>query len=425
MNQFVKEHKAPRIPKKILRWYCKPDLLEDIEGDIEEDFNKRYTSQGKHIARLYYLLDVIRFFRPFAVKNILKIQINSMFKLNTRIAFRNLAKHKLYSFINIAGLGIGIAACLIIAHYVIFQMSYDRFHENADRLYRVQKESVRNNDVADIFAYTSLAMGPALMQDIPEITKMSRLHPYYDGAVVSRVVDSVYTNSFREEEIYYVDPDFLEMFGLNVLQGDLSSALDDPNSIVITEAMRIKYFGNENRAVVGQILNVNGDWESGDAKVTAVISDLPGNTHFKFKFLLPIAKVLTDSQYQSESAAWGWSNFYTYVMLNDATSEQAAEVKMADLMYKYQGERLRSNGMDVKLSIQNVTELHLRGEILDTPDGLKTPGNINSVYFMIVIAFFILVIAWINFINLSTAKASERGLEVGIKKAMGAEKDSS
>ena len=422
MNQFVKEHKVPRIPKKILRWYCKPDLLEDIEGDIEEDFNKRYTRQGKHIARLYYLLDVIRFFRPFAVKNILKIQINSMFKLNTRIAFRNLAKHKLYSFINIAGLGIGIAACLIIAHYVIFQMSYDRFHENADRLYRVQKESVRNNDVADIFAYTSLAMGPALMQDIPEISKMSRLHPYYDGAVVSRVVDSVYTNSFREEEIYYVDPDFLEMFGLNVLQGDLSSALDDPNSIVITEAMRIKYFGNENRAVVGQILNVNGDWESGDAKVTAVISDLPGNTHFKFKFLLPIAKVLTDSQYQSESAAWGWSNFYTYVMLNDATSEQAAEVKMADLMYKYQGERLRSNGMDVKLSIQNVTELHLRGEILDAPDGLKTPGNINSVYFMIVIALFILVIAWINFINLSTAKASERGLEVGIKKAMGAEK---
>ena len=122
LKQTVTHHKAPRIPQKLLRWYCKPELLEDIEGDIQEDFNKRYTRQGKRIARFYYLLDVIRFFRPFAVRNIFKTQINnSMFKLNTRIVFRNLAKHKLYSFINIAGLGIGIAACLIIAHYVLFQ----------------------------------------------------------------------------------------------------------------------------------------------------------------------------------------------------------------------------------------------------------------------------------------------------------------
>jgi len=423
VNQTVKDHRAPRIPQKILRWYCKPELLEDIEGDIHEDYNKRYTRNGKGMARLYYVLDVIRFFRPFAVKNIFKTQINTtMFKLNTLIAFRNLAKHKLYSFINIAGLGIGIAACLIIAHYVIFQLSYDRFHDNADRLYQVQKQSFHEGEGGGINPYTGFALGPALIKDLPEISMQSRVHPYYEGAVISKVVDSVNTGSFREEALTFVEPSFLEMFSLEALQGDLSTSLDDPNSIIISESMRIKYFGNEELAVIGKVLNVNGGWARGNMKVTAVIKNLPSNSHFNFDFLLPIEKALSDEQYQSQGADWGWTNFYTYVMLNNAENEVAASSKMADLMQKYQGETLESDGLKVVLSIQNIRDLHLRSNVDGAPEGLRAPGDIKSVYFMIIIAVFILIIAWINFINLSTAKASERGLEVGIKKAMGAHK---
>ena len=422
MNQQIREHRPPRLPQRFLRWYCKPDLLEDIEGDIHEDYNKRYTRSGKHKARLYYWLDVIRFFRPFAIRNIFKAQIhNNMFKFNTLIAFRNLSKNKLYSFINIAGLAIGIAACLIIAHYVIFQMGYDRFHENADRIYRVHVSTVQNGEDWGASAFTGFALAPALEKDIPEFDAVIRAHPYYGGGVVSKVVDSVNTGSFREESMLFADPDILKMLSFDFVQGDGATALDDPSAIIITESTKTKYFGNSNELVLGEILNVNGGWARGDMKVTGVIKDLPANSHFKFDFLMPMATVLEDEQYQSEDADWGWTNFYTYAMLNPQNTEPQVEEKIADLMHKYQGETLETDGLKQTIGLQQLPEIHLRSEV--ESDDMTTPGDIKSVYFMIIIAAFILVIAWINFINLSTAKASERGLEVGIKKAIGAQRN--
>ena len=418
---MVKDHRPPRLPQRFLRWYCKPGLLEDIEGDIEEDFNKRYTRSGKQTAQFYYWLDVLRFFRPFAIKRLFKIQINNMFKLNTIIAFRNLAKHKLYSFINISGLGIGIAACLVIAHYVIFQLGYDRFHENADRIYRVHTSTVQGDKDWGASAFSGFALAPSLARDIPEFEAVIRAHPYYGGAVVSRVIDSVNTGAFREQSMLFADPDVLKVLSFEFVQGDPIKALDDPNSIVITEGMKAKYFGNDNELVLGELLNINGGWARGDLKITGVIKAFPKNSHFKFDFLMPLDKVLMDEQYQSEDANWGWSNFYTYALLNPETEEEAVESKIAGLMHKYQGESLESDGFDQTLSLQQLPDIHLNSET-GRADDMSEIGDLSSVYFMIVIALFILIIAWINFINLATAKASERGMEIGIKKAMGARK---
>lgn len=422
MNQTIQDHKPPRLPQRFLRWYCKPELLEDIEGDIHEDFNKRYTRSGKRHASLFYLLDVIRFFRPFVIKKLFKTQnTNTMFKLNTIIAFRHLAKNKLYSFINITGLAIGIAACLIIAHYVIFQLSYDSFHENNDRLYRVHIKTLQNQETVEISPHSAFAMGPAMIQDVPEIALQTRVHPFYGDGIVSEVVDSVSTGSFREQDIFFVDPSFLDMFSFEFTQGNAANALKEINSVVITESTREKYFADSRNAVIGKILRVSGGWANGDFQVSGVVKDPPANSHFQFDFLIPIATALQDEQYQSDGADWGWSNFYTYVLLTPNTTEEAAEAKIAPLMRKYQGERLNSAGYDQELTLQNLPDIHLRSEVSGSDD-MSQPGDIKSVYFMIVIAVFILVIAWINFINLSTAKASERGLEVGIKKALGAHK---
>lgn len=413
-------HTPPRLPLKFLRWFCKPELLEDIEGDIEEDFNKRYYKKGKRSATIAYYFDVLRFFRPFAIRSIFKTQnFNSMVGINTKIAFRNLGKHKLYSFINIAGLAIGIAACLMIAQYVSFQFSFEHQNPLAESVYRVHTATIQGGEVQNNSIYSGYKLGPALAEDTPEIERISEFHPFYGGAIVSMPGDL--NKSFRESEseIVFVEPSFIHMFNLQFLEGNRESALNDPRSVVISKSLKEKYFGGEYKeSVIGQELSVNGGWANGNFVISGVIEDYPENSHIGFNLLLPIATVMQDSQYQSDDAGWGWSNFLLYVQLNQNSSEAQVEAKIKDLMSKYVGETLESEGIAQELSLQNIKDIHLHSEV--TGNDIAKTTDPTSVYFMLIIAGFVLVIAWINFINLSTAKASERNTEVGVKKAMGA-----
>lgn len=413
--------RPPRLAQQFLRWYCKPELLEDIEGDIHEDFSKKFLSSGAWSARFYYTLDVVRFFKPFAIRKFSKtLNHNLMFKINSRIAFRNLAKNKLYSFINITGLAIGIAACLIIAHYVLFQLSFDRFHKNADRIFRVTTTSYQNGEYGNTGLYCGFALAPALLKDVPEIEKASRVHPYYGGAIINNVQNSVNAKPFFEEEVFFVDPSFLDIFSFEMHSGDPSKALTELNSIVITESMANKYFGDGHGDVIGKMLKVTGSFTQGEFKVTGVLKDIPANSHLKFDFLLPIEKVLQSDQYTREGADWGWTNFFVYAEIIPQANEQQVESKISDLMHKYNNEELEASSIKQVLGLEPVLDVHLRSTI-DNEDGEQANSqDINSIYFLVMISAFILIIAWINFINLSTAKATERGMEVGIKKAMGA-----
>lgn len=423
MKQTIHDHIPPRLPRRFLRWYCNPDLLEDIEGDIHEDFNKRHTSSGVRSARFYYTLDVIRFFRPFAIRNFSKIQIiNGMFKINTKIAFRSLAKNKLYSFINITGLAIGIAACLVIAHYVLFQLSFDRFHENADKIYRVTTTTYQNQEYSGTGIYCGFGLGPALKRDVPEIDKYSRVHPYYGGAVINTVIDSINSTPFHEEDVLFVEPAFLEMFSIDLTQGDPTTALNNLTSILISESMASKYFGPESHSAYGKTIKVTGGWADGDFIVSGVFKDIPANSHLKYEFLLPLESVLQKGQYQGEEANWGWTNFFMYAQLIPQTTDEIATSKIEDLMHSYTPDDLEASSITSKLGLESILDIHLSSGTDDGDGEYANSQDANSVYFMIIIAAFVLIIAWINFINLSTAKATERGMEVGIKKAMGAAK---
>lgn len=421
MNQTIEDHKPPRLAQRFLRWYCKPELLEDIEGDIHEDFNKRFTRSGKGNARFYYLLDVIRFFRPFVIKKLFKTQNhNTMFKLNTLIAFRNLAKNKLYSFINLTGLAIGIAACLTITHYVVFQLSFDRFHENEGSIYRVNTTTYQNEEYSGTGIYCGSALGPALQRDVPEIATFTRIHPEYNGAVMNRVVDSVNANPFHEEDIIYVEPAFLDMFSFELIEGNPETALNDPNSILISESMATKYFGKDASDAFGQTMKAAGGWAPGNYQITGIFKDVPANSHLKFDFLKPLSKLLQNGQYTNEGADWGWTNFFMYVQLIEQATEASVETKIADLMHQYTPEDLEASSSRQVLSLQPLADIHLSAETDDGDGDFAQQESMGSIYFMILIAVFILLIAWINFINLSTAKATERGTEIGIKKALGA-----
>jgi putative ABC transport system permease protein len=338
-----------------------------------------------------------------------------MFKNYLLLALRNLLKRKVYSFINIFGLAIGVAVCLIILKYVDFELSYDSFNTHADRIYRVNNTYYQNGELNGSSVISSYALGPTMLADIPEVKTYIRTHPMYGGCVVSYKRDSGDPTTFYEDKIQMVDSVFFDVFTYSSVRGDLASALDNPNSIVITKTIADKYFGKEEDPI-GKVLNLSGGWSDGDYQVTAVIKDVPQNSHFTFEFILPIHNVLRGGQYIQDNG-WGWNNFVTYVELHPMASAKAAEEKLPAFVEKHRGKDLAQSKSKVVFTLQPIRAIHLTpGLAFESGATVST----NTIYFFVIISIFILAIAWVNYINLSTARAMERAREVGIKKAVGA-----
>lgn len=328
-----------------------------------------------------------------------------MLKNYLTIALRNLLRHKMFSFINILGLAIGMAACLLIMQYVSFELSYDSFHQNGDRIYRIPVESYLANGQ---FEYTDAgappAMGPALKQDFPEVADYVRLHWVYDGAVIS------YQDvRFREEKIYYAEPSFLSIFSFPLIHGNAHTALNEPNTALLTQSTARKYFGNEDP--VGKVIQFNGKQ---NLLITGILRDVPVNSHLQFGALISFA---TLAQAEKESMnSWDWYNFYTYLLLQPNTDPKAFAAKLPAFIEKYQGENMRKKNYGLRLFLQQLSDIQLNNTVSYE---IEVRGNRHSVYFLSLIALFIVVIAWVNYVNLSTAKAAERAKEVSIRKVVG------
>lgn len=341
-----------------------------------------------------------------------------MLKSFFTLAIRNLFKRKLYSFINIFGLAIGMAVCLIILKYVDFELSYDRHHAQADHIYRVLTSSYRNGEHRGDYVVSAYALAPALESDIPEVKIGLRTHPMYGGAVATYHREGQDPIVFREEKMQYADSTFFDVFTHRALQGNLATALDDPNSVVITKRVAEKYFG-KNEDPLGKTFEISGGWTPANYVVTAVIEDVPQNSTFSFEFLFPIHNLLQGQQYQQDKSGWGWNNFVTYVLMHENANVEAAREKIPAFVDKHRGEELAESNSKAVFVFQPLKDVHLTtGLSLDS----SPTASRNTIYFFIVISIFILSIAWINYINLSTARAMERSREVGIKKAIGAYK---
>lgn len=330
------------------------------------------------------------------------------------IATRNLLKRKVYSFINIFGLALGMAVCLVILKYVDFELSYDSYHTQADQIHRMYSTYYQNGELRTSNIVSGYALGPALVNDIPGVSKYIRTHPMYGGAVLTYQRENN-PSIFHEDNIQFADSTFFDVFTYRAVEGNLNTALDQPNSIVITRDIASRYF-KENEDPLGKILHINGGWADGEYEVTAVIENVPENSHFPFEVILPIHNLLMNGQYK-EDDGWGWNNFVTYVELEKTADSKMMEEKLPAFVEKYQGEDLgRSNSTRV-YSFQPIREIHLK-------PGLNHESSatisVNTIYFFLLISGFILAIAWVNYINLSTARAMERAREVGIKKSIGA-----
>ena len=327
-----------------------------------------------------------------------------------KTALRNLWKNKGFSAINIVGLAIGLATCLLILIYVMDELGYDRYNVNADRIYRLDGE-IKFGGNHFILAVAPAPTGPAMLRDFPEVEKEMRFRGY-GGITVKKGGQNI-----REDAVIHADSTLFDVFTLPVLAGNPHTALMQPRTVVITEKIAKKYF-NETQ-VVGKNLIIN---DSIPYKVTAVIRDLPAQSHFHFDFYISLAE-----SNEAKNDEWLSNNFNTYVLLRKGTDPHKLEAKFHRMIVKYIGPMLQSavktslddffkSGSYVGFSLTPLTSIHLHS---NKTAELEANGNIQYVYIFSAIALFILLIACVNFMNLSTARSSNRSKEIGVRKVLG------
>ena len=321
-----------------------------------------------------------------------------MIKNYLTVAIRNIARNKTFSAINILGLAIGMACCILILLYVQDELSYDQHHEHAHRIYRVAVKA-KIDGVLRQSAITSLPMGPALVKDYPEVIEAVR---FYGGDDPRMLVGDQYYHFFYEDDLWFTDPSFFKVFNFPLSQGDPETAFLDPYSVVITEAVAQKYFGEQDP--MGQILSFNDK----AFKVTGVLKDKAHNTHFQFDLLA--------SPIPPKPNFWFNHEFYTYLLLQQNDSARELEAKLPDFIERHAGKEYKVLGRPITYFLQPLTDIHLYNL-----EGEMSPnGDIRYVYLFLIIALFVLVLACINFMNLSTVRSATRSKEVGMRKVVGA-----
>ena len=392
-------------PSRAAAWLLKRLLPEHIGpeglGDYTEMFGLRIETHGLIRAHLWFWWQIVLSLPPYIQEN-----LNwswGMFKNYIKIAVRHLVRQKGYSFINISGLAVGMACCILIALWVQDELSFDRHHEHADRIFRITYAEEIGG------AYDHYAMSPAVgskifAEELPEIEAYTRI-------MLGSGLVSYGGGRFDETGINFVDPGFFEIFTYEFIEGDPSGALTEPGSIVLTEGSARKIFGRE--SPLGKTLKLN----TRDLKVTAVIRDPVPQSHFTFRYLVSMSTIRKQIAYYLENwlVIGGWS----YVRLSDSARPAEVEGKMAGIVERYAGEEARKNGLEVSFLLQRVTDIHLRSNLEAEPTG---QGDIRYVYIFSLIALIILVIACINFMNLSTARSTKRAREVGMRKVFGAQR---
>ena len=333
-----------------------------------------------------------------------------------KIAFRNLVKNKVYSFINIFGLAIGIATCLVISLFVKDELSYDRFNEKADRIVRVVfKANINGGKINESFVMPPTAQ--ALKNDYPEVQQATRLRNFGSPRVV------IGEKMFNDDPMAYVDANFFDVFTIPFLKGNPKTALIQPNCVVLSRAVAQKYFGDENP--IGKVIYFRKGADAPAFRVTGLFDKIPSNSHFHFDLL---GSMTSDAE--AKSTSWLTSNYFTYLLLTEGTDYKKLEAKLPATVEKYMGPQIiqamgmslsqfRTKGNELGLHLQKLTDIHFYSE---GTNELEASGNIKYVYIFGAIALFMLLIACINFMNLSTAGASKRAKEVGVRKVLGSAK---
>jgi len=321
------------------------------------------------------------------------------------VALRNLRRHPAYSLINISGLAIGMATCILILLYIQDELGYDRYHPHADRVYRIVDDIESGGQTVQT-AGTPTGWGPALRRDFPEIELLVRIR----GTETAWLVDLGNT-IYYERKVIWAEPELFEMFSMPLVLGDPGTALAEPYSMVISEELAFKYFGAEDP--IGKAVNLDNRW---DFMVTGVMQNVPTNAHMRPDMLVSYTTMNVIRSWDLDD--WEYHrNLFTYIRLRENVSPDDFEAKLPAFLERHAGDQYREAGISLRPSLQPLVDIHLYS---NRESEHEPNGDIRYVALFLVIAFLILIIACINFINLATARSEMRAREVGVRKVLGA-----
>ncbi len=326
-----------------------------------------------------------------------------------KISWRNIIRQKGYSGINIIGLAIGVAACLLILQYVSFELSYENFHVNKDRIYRVQQDRFNNGKLSTQWAAGAYAVGNSFKEAIPEIEDYVKLAPR------GEVITEINSQPVKINKVFYATNSFFSIFTYPLVTGDKQTALTEPFTAAISETTAQRLYGTTN--ALGKKLNLN---RRRDYIITAVYKDLPDNTQLKPDLLLSypsFVKIVGPDN--NPETAWQWDGCLTYLLLRKDADPNVVEKKFIPVVEKFTAEDMKRSNSAVNYYLEPLPNIHLNSQYIGEP-GLNGDGK--TTYLLLGIAFFIVVIAWVNYINLATARAVNRAKEVGVRKAVGSQR---
>ena len=339
-----------------------------------------------------------------------------MFKNHLTLAVRNLFKRKGYAALNIFGLVIGITCCLLIFQYVAFENSYDKFEKDAGRIVRVRLDDYQQGKLAWQSATSYPAIAPTMKKDFPEVEDYCRLIDA--NLLLSNEEKHV---RFNETKGYYADPSVIDMFNIQLVKGNAGTVLDAPDKMIISETMAYKYFGHEE--ALGKRLTIR-DNSTRTYEVTGVFRDYPANSHLIINHLVSYATFKKELRLQGDTSdaaetAWGWYDFYDYIKLKPGVNYKELEAKLPAFADKYINSHEGRKAANIKseLYLIPLADIHLKSNFNQEAE---VNGDGKAVAFLFLIAFFIIVIAWVNYTNLATARSLERAKEVGVRKVLGA-----
>ena len=397
----------------LLRRLCLYEEDHSILGDFEETYVRMLRREGVLKAWFWYWLQALR-----TLPEYLKLKFTMrtiMLKNYIIVAFRNIKKSRSFAFINVSGFAVGLASCILILLYIRYELSYDKFYHNVDNIYRIAMEEL-DPDRPRYWGWTSVMLSETLHAEYPEVLKATRILTEMGETQIT-----YQNNSNIEKRVLYADSAFFDIFSIPLIVGDPKTVLQHPNSVVISKSTVNRIFGNEDP--IGKAIQVRNWWaDNTDHLITGISEDIPGNSHFRYDFLISY-----NSTRVSQSRNFGYTQIFNYLMLGLGSDPDALEAKFPDMVRKYEApgveerrqisyDEYLAQGYGIRLFLQPLKDIHLRSRL---EQEIEPNGNIAYVYMFSLIAVFVLLIACINFMNLSTARSVNRAKEVGVRKTLG------
>lgn len=403
-------NQPPKLASKFLEWYCPASLHEGIEGDLVEQFEEDVARIGIRKARVRFVLNVLRFFRPsILLRNKFAHSLfkTTMLKNYLTIAFRSLWRAKTHSLINILGLGLGITCCILISLFVRDELTFDRFHDKADRIYRVYAKENWGEGQQFFNTVTPFPMGPALKDNLPEVESQVQI-------LSTNVQVKVGEKQFNES-VTVAGKDFFHVFDFPAIEGTKETVLEEQNNVVLTQRMAQKYFGDADP--INKMISIQVQDKFEVFTVKAVTENPPTNSSIQYDILI---SNLNNARFFGERILTSWFNIFpeTYVLLQPGVEVKTIEQKFPPIFRTALGEEDFKNSK-YTAGLQPLTDIHLN---VDFPVGVAPVSNPKYSYILAAIAALILVVACINFVTLSIGRSMKRAKEVGIRKVVGAQR---